>query len=77
MDYLRHNFRAKYQYKIVPSHACTARFKVSTMKLYVIEEQNNMKQTTFILSVELIRETIEILKTKTYLTFFFVVLSNH
>jgi hypothetical protein len=65
MDYLRHNFRAKYQYKTVPNHACTAGFKVSTMKLYVVEEQNNVKQTTFIFSVELIGETIEILKTKT------------
>jgi predicted nucleic acid-binding protein len=31
----------------------------------VVEEQNNVKQITFILSVELIGETIEILKKKT------------
>jgi hypothetical protein len=30
----------------------------------VVEEQNSVKQITFILSVELIRETIEILKNK-------------
>jgi hypothetical protein len=30
----------------------------------VAEEQNSMKQITFILSVELIRETVEIFKNK-------------
>jgi hypothetical protein len=33
MDYLRHNSITKHQHKTIPSHACTARFKVSTMKL--------------------------------------------
>jgi hypothetical protein len=33
MNYLRHNSRTKHQHKIVPSHACTTGFRVSTMKL--------------------------------------------
>jgi hypothetical protein len=44
----------------------------------VVEEQNNMKQITFILSVELIGETVEILKKQKHiLPSPFVVLSNH
>jgi predicted nucleic acid-binding protein len=44
----------------------------------VVEEQNNVKQITFILSVELIGETVEILKKKQKhsLPSPFVVLSN-
>jgi hypothetical protein len=37
------------------------------MKLEVVKEQNNVKQITFILSVELIGETVEILKNIAYL----------
>jgi hypothetical protein len=66
MDYLRHNFRTKYQHKTIPNHACSAGFKVSTIKLYAVEEQNNVKQITFIFLVELIGEIIKIFeKTKT------------
>jgi hypothetical protein len=44
----------------------------------VVEEQNSMKQITFILSVELNGETVEILKKQKHsLSSSFAVLSNH
>ena len=38
MDYSRHNLRTRHQHKTIPSHAFTTGFKVSTMKLWAIEE---------------------------------------
>jgi hypothetical protein len=49
MDYSRHNFGKRHQYKIDPNHACSAGFKVSTMQLWVVEEWNSMKQITIFL----------------------------
>jgi hypothetical protein len=42
----------------------------------MVEEQNSVKQITFILSFELIGETVEILKNKNIASPF-AVLSNH
>ena len=49
MDYSRHNLRTSHQHKTIPSHTCTAGFKVSTMKLWAVEEWNNLKQITIFL----------------------------
>ena len=49
MDYLRHNLRTSHQQKTIPSHTCSAGFKVSTIKLWVVEEWNNLKQITIFL----------------------------
>ena len=43
MDYLGHNLRTSHQHKTIPSHACTVGFKVSTMKLWAVEEWNIVK----------------------------------
>ena len=43
MDYLRHNLRTSHQHKTIPSYTCTVGFKVSTMKLWAVEEWNNLK----------------------------------
>ena len=49
LDYSRHKLRTRHQHKTIPSHACTAGFKVSTMKLWVVKEWNSLKQITIFL----------------------------
>ena len=46
LDYSRPNLRTRNHHKIIPSYACTTGFKVSTMKLWVVEEWNSLKQIT-------------------------------
>ena len=43
MDYFRHNLQTRHQHKTIPSHACSVGFKVSTIKLWAVEEWNNLK----------------------------------
>jgi hypothetical protein len=71
MDYSRHNLRTKHQHKTIPSHLCFAKFKVSTIKLWTVEEWNNLKQITIFLQSSQLEKYFKILKNKTYLTFFF------
>ena len=49
MDYLRHNLGTRHQHKTISSHTCSAGFKVSTMKLWAVEEWNSLKQITIFL----------------------------
>ena len=43
------NLRIRHQHKTISSHVCTVRFKVSTMKLWAVEEWNSLKQITMFL----------------------------
>ena len=77
MDYLKLNLGIRHQHKTIPSHACTAGFKVSTMKLWAVEEWNSLKQITIFLQPSQLEKYFKILKTKHSLPSPFVVLSNH
>ena len=77
MDYSRQNLRTKYQHKTSPNHTCTAGFKVSTMKLWAVEEWNNLKQITIFLHSSQLEKHLRFFKTKHSLPSPFVVLSNH
>jgi hypothetical protein len=76
MNYLRHNHRSRYQHKTISSHACSAGFKMFTMKLWAVEEWSSLKQIIFFQSSHL-KKHFRILKTKHSLLSPFVVLSNH
>ena len=78
MDYSRHNLRTSHQHKTIPSHTCTAGFKVSTMKLWAVKKWNSLKQITFFPSIKSTGETFKnfVNKNIAYLLLF-VVLSNH
>ena len=65
MDYLRHNLRTRHQHKTIPSHACTTGFKVSTVKLWVVEEWNCLKQITIFLQSSQLEEQFKIFENKT------------
>ena len=77
MDYLIHNLRTRHQHKTIPNHTCTARFKVSTMKLWAVEEWNSLKQITIFLQSSQLVKYFKVLKTKHSLPSPFMVLSNH
>ena len=79
MDYLRHNLRTRHQHKTIASHACTAGFKVSTMKLWTVEEWNSLKEITILLQSSQLEKHFNTFenKTKHSFPFPFVVLSNH
>ena len=77
MDYSRHNLRTRHQHKTIPSHACTAGFKVSTMKLWAVEEWNSLKHITMFLQSSQLEKHFKKIKTKHSLPSPFVVLSNH
>ena len=64
MDYLRHNLGIRHQHKTIPSHACSIGFKVSTIKVSVVEERNNLKQITIFLQSNQLEKHFRILKTK-------------
>ena len=77
MDYFRHNLGTRHQHKIIPSHACSTGFKVSTMKLWAVEEWNSLKQITIFLQSSQLVKYFKVLKTKHSLPSPFMVLSNH
>jgi len=77
MDYLRHNLGTRYQHKTIPSHASSAGFKVSTIKLWAVEQRNRLKQITVFLQSSQLEKHFKFLKTKHSLPFPFVALSNH
>ena len=77
LDFSRHNLRTRHQYKTIPSYACTAGFKVSTMKLWVVEKWNSLKHITIFLQSSQLEKRFKILRTKHSLPSPFVVLSNH
>ena len=78
MDYSRHNLWTRLQHKTIPNHACTIGFKVSTMKLWAVEEWNSLKQITILLQSSQLEKHFKIFENKNiaYLLLF-VVLSNH
>ena len=76
LDYSRHNLRTRHQHKTIPSHTCTVGFKVSTMKLWVVEEWNNLKQITIFRQSSQLEKHLRFLKEKHSLPSTFVVLSN-
>ena len=65
MDYSKHNLRTRHQHKTIPSDACTAGFKVSTMKLWVVEEWNSLKQITIFLQSSQLEKYFKISENKT------------
>ena len=67
------NLRTSHQHKTIPSHTCSVEFKVSTMKLWVVEKWNNPNFQ----SSHLEKHFKIFLKTKHSLPYSFVVLSNH
>ena len=77
MDYLRHNLGTRHQNKTIPSHVCTIGFKVSTIKLWAVEEWNSLKEITIFLQSSQLEKHFEIFETKHSLPSPFVVLSNH
>ena len=77
MDYFRHNLGIKHQQKTIPSHTCSAGFKVSTIKLWAVEERNNLNRSPSSFSQVNWRNILRFLKTKHSLPSPFVVLSNH
>ena len=77
MGYLRHNLGTRHQHKTIPSHTCSVGFKVSTMKLWAVEEWNSLKQITIFLQSSQLEKHFKILKTKHSLPSPFMVLSNH
>ena len=77
MDYSRHNLWTSHQHKTIPSHVCIAGFKVSTIKLWAIEEWNSLKQITIFLQSSQLEEHLRFFKTKHSLPSPFVVFSNH
>ena len=42
-------FRTSHQHKTIPGHTCSIGFKVSTVKLWAVEEWNSLKQITIFL----------------------------
>ena len=64
MDYLRHNLRTRHQHKTIPTHACSAGFKVSTMKLWAVEEWNSLKQITILLQSSQLKKYFKIFENK-------------
>ena len=50
--------------KPFPSHACTAGFKVSTMKLWAVEEWNSLKQITIFLQSSQLEKHFKIFENK-------------
>jgi hypothetical protein len=65
MDYLRHNLGTRHQHKTIPSHTGTVGFKLSTMKLYAVEEWNNLKQITIFLQPSQLEKHFKIFENKT------------
>ena len=64
LDYSRHNLRTRHQHKTIPSYACTVGFKVSTMKLWAIEEWNSLKQITIFRQSSQLEKHLRFVKTK-------------
>ena len=78
MDYSRHNLGTRHQHKTIPSHACIVGFKVSTIKLWVVEEWNSLKQITIFLQSSQLEKHFKIFENKNIAYLLpFVVLSNH
>ena len=77
MDYLRHNLGTRHQHKTILSHTCSIGFKVSTMKLWVVEEWNSLKQITIFLQSSQLEKHLRFLKQNIAYLLLFVVLSNH
>ena len=53
------------QHKTIPSYACTSWLKVSTMKLWAIEECNNLKQIIILLQSSQLEKHFKICENKT------------
>jgi hypothetical protein len=65
MYYLRHNLGIGHQHNTIPSHTCTAGFKVSIMKLWAVEEWNSLKQITIFLQSSQLENHFKIFENKT------------
>jgi hypothetical protein len=65
IDYLKHNLKTRHQHKTIPNHACSAGLKVSTMKLWVVEKWNSLKQITIFLPSSQLEKHFKIFKNKT------------
>ena len=64
LDYSRHNLRTRHQHKTIPSHTCSVGFKVSTMKLWAVEEWNSLKQITIFLQSSQLEKHFKIFENK-------------
>ena len=53
------------QHKTISSHACTVGFKVSTMKLWAVEEWNSLKHITVFLQSSQLEKHFKIFENKT------------
>ena len=62
VDYSRYNLRTRHQHKTISSHTCTVGFKVSTMKLWAVEEWNSLKQITIFLQSSQLEKHLRFLK---------------
>ena len=59
------NLGIRHQHKTIPSHTCTVGFKVSTMKLWAVEEWNSLKQITIFLQSSQLEKYFKIFENKT------------
>ena len=59
------NLRTSHHHKTIPNHSCTVGSKVSTMKLYAVEEWNSLKQITIFLQSSQLEKHFKIFESKT------------
>jgi len=65
LDYLKHNLRTRHQHKTIPSYTCIVGFKVSTIKLWAVEEWNSLKQITIFCQSSQLEKHFMIFENKT------------